>query len=89
MPQRVAAASTEYLDGEDVLGQFLEEETVIAPGAFIYTADLHQRFRQWIELQGLTTWTSHTFTKELQPRGLQECRRSKGRGFLGLQLARQ
>jgi Poxvirus D5 protein-like len=77
------------VDDEDLLGQFLAEETVVDPGALIYTADLHQRFRQWVELHGLASWTSHTFTKELKSQGLQECRRSNGRAFIGLQLARQ
>lgn len=87
VPQRVAAASTEYLDGEDLLGQFLADETVQSPGEFIFTSALHARFRQWTDLQGLASWSSHTFTKELKSRGLQECRRSTGRGFIGLRLA--
>ncbi|WP_164517187.1 phage/plasmid primase, P4 family [Tabrizicola piscis] len=88
VPARVAAASTEYLDGEDLLGQFLADETVRAPGEFLYTTDLHQRFRQWAELQGLGSWTSHTLTKEMKSRGFQDSRRSAGRGFFDLRLAR-
>lgn len=88
VPPRVAAASTEYLDGEDLLGQFLADETVQSPGEFTFTSELHARFRVWIELQGLGPWSSHTFTKELKSRGLQECRRSTGRGFIGLRLVR-
>lgn len=88
VPERVAAASNEYLDGEDLLGQFLADETVQSPGEFTFTSELHARFRLWIELQGLGSWSSHTFTKELKSRGLQECRRSTGRGFIGLRLSR-
>lgn len=88
VPQRVAAASTEYLDGEDLLGQFLADETVDSPGEFTFTSALHARFRLWIEQQGLGSWSSHTFTKELKSRGLRECRRSTGRGFIGLRLIR-
>jgi putative DNA primase/helicase len=86
VPDRVAAASTEYLDGEDTLGQFLADETVNDPSAFIRTGDLHARFKQWAEVQGLAPWTSHTFTKELKSRGFQDLRRSDGRGFVGLRL---
>ena len=86
VPGRVVAASKEYLDGEDVLGQFLADETVPEPGEFIRTADLHYRFKQWVETQGLAPWTSHTFTKELKSRGFQDCRRSDARGFVGLRL---
>jgi putative DNA primase/helicase len=88
VPPRVSAASTEYLDGEDLLGQFLADETVESPGEFTFTSALHVRFRLWIELQGLGSWSSHTFTKELKSRGFQECRRSTGRGFIGLRLIR-
>lgn len=89
VPDRVAAASTEYLDGEDVLGQFLKDETMLVSEAFSHTSDLHLRFRQWIETQGLAAWTSHTFTKELKSRGFQDGRRSTGRGFLGLKIKGQ
>jgi putative DNA primase/helicase len=88
VPAGVAAASTEYLDGEDVLGQFLADETVRASGEFLYTTDLHLRFKQWTEMQGLASWTSHTLTKELKSRGFQDGRRSNGRGFFDLRLAR-
>lgn len=88
VPERVAAASKDYLDGEDLLGQFLADETVTDRAAFTLTAELHARFRQWTDLQGLAAWTSHTFTKELKSRGFQDGRRAAGRGFFGLRLAR-
>lgn len=87
VPERVAAASKDYLDGEDLLGQFLADETVADREAFSLTADLHARFRQWTDTQGLAAWTSHTFTKELKSRGFQAGRRASGRGFHGLRLA--
>ena len=87
VPDRVAAASKEYLDGEDLLGQFLADETLTDRAAFTLTADLHARFRQWTDMQGLAAWTSHTFTKELKSRGFHDGRRATGRGFFGLRLA--
>ena len=89
VPASVAAASSEYLDGEDLLGQFLADETADAPGIFTTTSDLHLRFRQWTDRQGLAPWTSHTFTKELKSRGFHDSRRTAGRGFLGIKLTRQ
>lgn len=86
VPEKVAAASMDYLDGEDVLGQFLTDETAKDAGAFTYTQDLHARFKQWTDRQGLTGWTSHTLTKEMMSRGFENSRRTKGRGFLGLRL---
>lgn len=87
VPAKIAAASQAYFDDEDTLGQFLADETVIDRAAFTTTTDLHQRFRQWTEKQGLNVWTSHTFTKELKGRGFQDARRYQGRGFMGLRLA--
>jgi len=87
VPSRVAAASTEYFDDEDTLGQFLADETQTDPTGFVTSTDLHQRFTQWAERQGLHTWTQHTLRKEMKSRGWQDHRRPHGRGFLGLRLA--
>ncbi|QYX55508.1 bifunctional DNA primase/polymerase [Roseovarius sp. SCSIO 43702] len=84
VPAKVAAASTEYMDDEDTLGQFLIDETVTDPGGFVTTTDLHDRFKFWCERQGLHAWTLHTLRKELKSRGFQDHRRPHGRGFIGL-----
>lgn len=86
VPASILAASEEYLDHEDLLGQFLADETCRAPEAFTLSSDLHQRFRQWCMTQELTPWSVHIFVKELRARGFQYNRRSHGRGFLELQL---
>jgi len=84
VPAKVAAASTEYLDDEDTLGQFLIDETERDPAGFVTTTDLHERFRFWCDRQGLHAWTLHTLRKELKSRGFQDHRRPHGRGFIGL-----
>ncbi|WP_372922825.1 phage/plasmid primase, P4 family [Roseovarius sp.] len=84
VPATVVAASTEYLDDEDTLGQFLIDETVRDPNGFVTTTDLHERFKFWCERQGLHAWTLHTMRKELKSRGFQDHRRPHGRGFIGL-----
>jgi len=84
VPARVVAASTEYMDDEDTLGQFLKDETETDPAGFTTTGDLHLRFGQWCDRQGLHTWTQNTLRKEMKARGWQDHRRPHGRGFLGL-----
>ncbi len=84
VPAKVAAASTEYMDDEDTLAQFMADETVLDPEGFITTTDLHIRFKFWCEKQGLHPWTLHTLRKELKSRGFQDHRRPYGRGFIGL-----
>lgn len=86
IPASVSGASTEYFDDEDTLGQFLADETITDPDTFLTTTDLHQRFKQWCEVQGLQPWTLRTLQKEVKARGLMEARRNHGRGFLGIKL---
>jgi len=86
IPESVSGASNEYFDDEDTLGQFLADETIKDPDAFTTTTDLHQRFKQWCEIQGLQSWTLRTLQKEVKGRGLIEARRNHGRGFLGLRV---
>lgn len=87
VPESVAAASTEYMDGEDTLGQFLADATTTDPAGFITTSDLHQKFTSWCEMQGLHPWTLRTLQKDMKSRGWQDARRNHGRGFQGLKLA--
>lgn len=87
VPDSVSSASAQYMDGEDTLGQFLADETERDPMAFTTFEALHQRFKFWMEKQGLTPWTMHIFNKELKTRGFLEGRRTTGRGFHGLRLA--
>lgn len=84
VPAKVTAASTEYMDDEDTLGQFLIDETATDPAGFVTTTDLHDRFKFWCDRQGLHPWTLHTLRKELKSRGFQDHRRPHGRGFIGL-----
>lgn len=86
VPAELIAASGDYLDNEDTLGQFLEDETIRDPAAFVTASDLHQRFGQWAAAQGLGSWTRRTLSKELVTRGFAEARRNFGRGFLGVRL---
>ena len=86
VPVKVAAASAEYFDDEDTVAQFLADETEGYAGAFVTTTDLHQRFTQWADRQGLHPWTLRTLQKELKSRGWTDGRRSHGRGFFNLKL---
>jgi P4 family phage/plasmid primase-like protien len=86
VPDRIAAASAEYFDQEDTLGQFLNDETEAVVGHFIPAQDIHQRFTQWCEGQGLTAWTQNTLVKELVGRGFERAKRMSKRGMKGLKL---
>ena len=85
-PASVAAASAEYFDSEDTVGQFLEAEVDCVEGSFEKSADLHQRFTQWIEKQGMAAWTQNTLIKELRGRGFSDAKSNGHRGLKGLRL---
>lgn len=86
VPASIAAAATDYLDDEDTLGQFLAEETVKDSNAFTSTGDLHQRFTQWADRDGIMRWSKLTMSKELVTRGIKNHRTPTARGFIGLRL---
>jgi putative DNA primase/helicase len=86
VPTKVAAASTEYMDDEDTLGQFLKDEARIVAGHFVTAQDLYLRFTQWSEAQGLKPWTQRTLVKEIKSRGFEAAKSNGQRGLRGLGL---
>jgi integrase len=87
IPAKVVTASTEYMDDEDILGQFISDEVLEVCGHFTRYDDLYQRFSQWAEAKGLKPWTQHTLVKELKTRGFQEAKSNGRRGLRGLKLS--
>lgn len=86
VPAKVAAASTEYMDEEDTLGQFISDETNTVAGQFESAQELHNRFTQWCEMQGLKAWTQLTLIKEIRSRGFDPAKSNGRRGIKGLKL---
>lgn len=86
VPEKVLASSQDYLEGEDLLEQFLNEETVRKPGAFTASSALLDRSRQWSARHGHEPWTARSLVKELKARGLKYHRTPSQRGFAGLTL---
>lgn len=87
VPASVAAASASYFDDEDMVGQFIADEILQEVGAFTSATDLHMRFTQWGERQGLNSWTQRTLVKELKARGFSDAKGGGGvRGLRGLRL---
>lgn len=87
VPPALRAASTEYFEAEDVVGLFLADEVEVVEGAFSASQDLHARFSQWAEKQGLGAWTQTTLIKELRGRGFTDAKGTGGkRGLKGLRL---
>ncbi len=86
VPSCLAAASAQYFDDEDVVGQFLLDETVEDPAGFETSTALHQRFERWRIEQGQSPRTLRALQKDLTERGWKAMRKTHGRGFTGLRL---
>jgi putative DNA primase/helicase len=88
VPAQLAVASQEYMDSEDIVGQFLGDETVREPNGFVSTTEMHRRFEEWRSEQGLQkSWTTRALQKALAKRaGLETWRTNTSRGFKGLVL---
>lgn len=86
VPAPLVEASQAYFDEEDIVGQFLIDETIADPQGYSSNADLILRFNQWADLQGLSRWTQRTLIKELKTRGFEDGRTSTSRGLKGLRF---
>lgn len=70
VPATVRAASEEYLDFEDTLGDFIAENLERVPGANATSAAIFERFTMWQRQNGITkTWTKKGTTQALRERG--------------------
>jgi P4 family phage/plasmid primase-like protien len=87
VPEAIKKASLAYLDDEDVLQSFLDEETISSSSNCVKTQDLYDRYRGWCQQQGIQAEKRKYFTNDLKARGFQEVKRSTGLYFLGLNFS--
>jgi putative DNA primase/helicase len=86
-PETVRVASQSYLEGEDVLGQWIDERC--EPGSVLDLTpfdDLYQDWKAWCEINGGPGWGGKALSKALDERGYQRSRDAKTRGFKGIKL---
>lgn len=79
-PEKIREATEEYMDDNDIIGQFIEEELEEAKGAETDTKEMYQAFRRFTEnaneWQGRQKW----LTQQLKQKGLRMRRTTiKGR----------
>jgi len=87
VPATVQAASADYLDSEDMLGEFIEDHLVQGPGN-VSTAEVYERFCRWQRSSGMTQpWSQKGMTQALRERGFAYGKLTGGvRGFRGVGL---
>jgi putative DNA primase/helicase len=88
VPAAVERASRDYMDSEDSLAHFLEDETTAAPGVRVARDTLYARYRVWAGGQGVVPATNRAFVSMLRERCplISEFNSNGTRGFVGLQL---
>lgn len=75
-----------YRAAEDLVGQFLEEQTVKLPQARVRAGVLHGAFKTWSEDAGQRAVRQNEFAAELLARGFAREKRPAGMFYLGLGL---
>jgi putative DNA primase/helicase len=86
-PESALAATRQYLDAEDVLGQWLEERCTLQPGdVWTSLADLYDSWTSWANLRGQVRGTSTGLGKKLDERGLERRKKEMGTGFQGISI---
>jgi putative DNA primase/helicase len=88
-PLSVRAATDDYLNAEDLLGQFLEERCIISPRiGWTALATLYTAYKEWCEPRGQHPGSSNALGKKLDERGLERKRTEYGQGFVGIGVVR-
>ena len=86
-PESAKAATKDYLDAEDLLGQWLEERCIVSPKVgWTALKSLYDNWRTWAEPRGLHAGASQTLGKRLDERGFTRHRTNQGPGFYGIEL---
>ena len=84
-PPSIAAATAEYLTGEDTLGQWHAEECTKSEDKFVSLADTFESFRAWSKARGEYEGTARGLMQALIDRfGYRRDRKAGARGVVGL-----
>lgn len=85
-PNRVVSATEEYLESEDALGRWIEEECIIDPNAAAATDELFASWKAWTEKWGEYTGTKRRLSDDLAKRGFKQSRfgNDRSRGYQGI-----
>ncbi len=87
-PESVRRASEQYLNAEDVLGQWLEDCCIASPRIeFCTTATLYQSWVSWCAKTGQVAGTSKALSQKLSERGFEPHKKHGARGFKGINVA--
>jgi putative DNA primase/helicase len=85
-PEAVRAATKEYREDMDIIGQWIEECCVREPAARATAAMLHHSYKYWAESEAGFSISANKFGRELRDRGFEPTRDMRAKSFRGLRL---
>ncbi|MFI5395315.1 MAG: phage/plasmid primase, P4 family [Candidatus Binatia bacterium] len=87
-PQEVVAATAEYREEMDLVGDFIAERCELSPSAKIAKGLLYEAFTQWCKDQGIEPAESHKwFAARLEEKGIGGSRKSSARYWVGIKVS--
>lgn len=86
IPDSVAAASDDYMSGEDVMGHFIEDLIVVEPTAWISNVALYDAYTGWCRFEEVDPMGKRNFLKAIEERGFKSRKSNGVRGKDGLQV---
>jgi putative DNA primase/helicase len=85
-PEAVKASTQAYQDDSDVLGRFLEENTIPNKTTTIRAGEFHSAYTKWCHDQGEVAETGVMFAKSLKARGFTKKKTNQGAQYEGLMM---
>lgn len=85
-PAEVRAATEEYREASDVIGEFLKDRTLKTVAGSESLQLLFNNYTAWAIENGVTAVSLRRFSEALQEKGFSKCRQKSGRQVLGLCL---
>jgi P4 family phage/plasmid primase-like protien len=85
-PQAVLAATKDYFEQQDVLGQFLDAATVSVKNAKMASGDLYLPFKRYADERGEFVYPQKEFSQKLEDRGYTLKKTNGVRCIVGLRL---
>lgn len=85
-PAKVTEATDEYLEAEDTLKAWLEENCIMAPEQCCSTKEVYQNYVAWCEQAKEFPWSHKRLTSNLIARGIRSMRMHDARSLVGIGL---
>lgn len=87
IPSVIDAASSDYMDGEDEIGQFLDDRTIADVSGWVSRGDLIHAYKSWCFNEQVDEMSRGNFYKAIEERRYRKAKRTGTDGFSGLRIA--